>query len=74
MPDRQAFHPIHGADPNDGERAVITQLKEHFAELRAHITGALPANRERALALTHLEDSCMRAVRSVLEGQPPARP
>lgn len=73
MPDRPAFHPIYGADPNDGERELIKQLKDHFAELRAHLTGALPANRERALALTHLEDSCMRAVRSVLEGQPPQR-
>lgn len=68
MPVGEPFHAIFGAVPTPEERARIDRLKEHFAELRTEIVATLPSNRERALALTHLEDACMRGVRAVLEG------
>lgn len=70
MPVGAPFQPIWGACPTDDERARIDQVKEQFNTLRSHVL-ALPPNRERSLALTHLEDSCMRAVRAILEGAPP---
>lgn len=68
-----AWDPVKGRAANDTEAQLIAGFKDEFARLRERIL-VLPANRERALALTHLEDSCMRTTRAVLEGQPPARP
>lgn len=60
-----------GRDPTPEERLRIHGLKLHFAELRAHILGETPPSREQSLALTHLEDACMRATRAVLQPPPP---
>lgn len=64
------WDPINGRPASPAEAETIRSLKDHFAELRAHIVGTTPPSREQSLALTHLEDAAMRATRAVLQPWP----
>lgn len=65
-----AWDPTRGREATPQEATRIRELKEHFAELRAHILGATPPSREQSFSLTHLEDACMWATRAVLVPPP----
>jgi hypothetical protein len=49
----------------------MAALRESYYALACEVVGFLPYSRERSLALTHLEESCMRAIQclAVTEGE-----
>lgn len=52
---------------NPGQIALMEDLREAYLQLAIVIGDVLPDGREKSLAMTHLEDSSMRAIRAVLE-------
>lgn len=57
---RDVYRPL-----TDMEKADIADIKHEAAMLSATISAALPDGRERALALTKLEECVMWAVKGV---------
>jgi len=57
------------AIPNPEQKQALAQLLAKASEFEEAILALLPAGRDRSLAITHLEDSLMRANRAVF--QPP---
>lgn len=67
MPAPDTFY-YHQITPETSER--MTAIRVAYIELAEKLMD-LPESRSRSLALTHLEDSCMRAIQSlaVAEGE-----
>lgn len=48
----------------------MTTIRAEYIALAVSVLNACPDSRSKSLALTHLEDSCMRAIQSLaLEGE-----
>lgn len=49
----------------------MTDLRAEYYRLATRIVTDLPESREKSLALTHLEDSCMRVIQALaVQGTP----
>lgn len=57
---------IFDSTPLTTEQAdAVTQMREAFKTVRDIIVAKCPDNRERSLAITELEYSCMRSIRAI---------
>ena len=52
--------------PSDSMVKTITKIRELFSLMDDQINECCPASRERSVALTKLEESCMWAVKSLV--------
>lgn len=59
-----------GAPPTDAQRSSVTEIRDRVVELATAIELELPDGRNKALALTALEDVHMRANRAIFQEGP----
>lgn len=62
--------PIRSAEPSAEARKTIQETKDVFAAVEATILATIPNSRERALALTNLEQASMWATKALCETGP----
>lgn len=60
--------------PSEAMRGNIKVVKAAYSRLLSTINGMCPDSRDKSLAITHLEDSAMRAVRSMVMNDPESVP
>jgi DNA repair photolyase len=56
--------------PSEDGLARITILREEFSKLKAQIEAQAPNSRERATAITRLEEAAMWAIKAVVFNDP----
>lgn len=56
--------------PSDAGLEKITALRALFSDLHRVVEQVAPASRERSVALTHLEDAAMWAIKAVVTNDP----
>lgn len=68
--DERAIHAFHQSltnhTPSEAQVSRIEDLRSHAKVLATRIIESQPASRERSLALTHLEDAVMWAVKGIV--------
>lgn len=60
--------------PSEDALARITDIRTAFSQLEKEMNGICPGSREFSVALTHLETSCMWAIKSVVSNDPNSVP
>lgn len=60
--------------PSPEGLAKITELRKLFSDADAMIQSLCPASRDRSIAITCLEDACMRAIKAVVINDPASVP
>jgi len=57
-----------GTPPTDEQKSAINMLQSAAVDLATAIEMLVPDGRDKSIALTHLEDTLMRAVRGIFTG------
>lgn len=65
--DQRFFAAATSEPPTNGQRNSVAVLRQATAELGALILEHSPKGRDQSLALTHLEDTLMRANRAIFQ-------
>lgn len=60
--------------PSDEQITIIENLRKAFAKVAVEVHRTVPGGRNKSLAMTALEDGCMRAIRGVTHDSSPDQP
>jgi len=62
----QKGDPFYYHEPTDELRAHLKQWRAYFRQFRDQIVREVPEGRQRALAITHLEDALMHTISALV--------